>query len=236
MFWKKKQAVIPLTKEPEVKQEANPPAAKVEAAPKLKAEKLPGPRNVPNPVEKELISKYKIEADLVQLLKAVVRKRPQRETEFEYRVFDQSEADARQVQIRDYNSLDEHPDLVLYEGWFDEETKHAEMTEKSKPNFGVPLFTEDEIRQKIEALTEAGSTVFFFQARGPGRGGPLGMGAAVIELNPDYLKKKGKKYNVYNDNVINMQPVGKKQKLFDSNKPKEIAHWVKEAHHKRMYS
>jgi hypothetical protein len=236
MFWNKKRATATLTKEPEVKQGANPPAVKVETTPKLKAEKLPGPRNIPNLVEKELVSKYKVDTDLVQLLKAVVCKRPQRETEFDCRVFDQSEADARQVQIRDYNSLDEHPDLVLYEGWFDEGTKHAEMAEKNKPNFDVPLFTENEINQKIEALTEAGSTVFFYQARGPGRGGPLGMGAAIIELNPDYLRKKGKKYNVFTDNVINMQPAGKKQKLFDSNKSKEIAHWVKEAHHKRMYS
>lgn len=61
------------------------------------------------------------------------------------------------------------------------------------------------------------------------------MGAAVIELNPNYPGKKQKKYIVYPADVIDMQPVGKGQKLFDSDKPKNIARWIKDAHHKRMY-
>jgi len=99
----------------------------------------------------------------------------------------------------------------------------------------VPLFTETEIQQKIEALAEPGSTTFFYQARGPAVGGPLGRGAAIVELNPDYLTKKGRKYIVYTANVVGMEPAGKRQKLFGSNKPKEIAKWIKEAHHKRAY-
>jgi hypothetical protein len=35
------------------------------------------------------------------------------------------------------------------------------------------------------------------------------MGAAMIELNPNYPGKKQKKYNVYTAEVIDMQPVGK---------------------------
>ena len=34
------------------------------------------------------------------------------------------------------------------------------------------------------------------------------MGAAMIELNPA-TRQKGKKYNVYTADVIDMQPVGK---------------------------
>ena len=92
-----------------------------------------------------------------------------------------------------------------------------------------------EILQRIEALSEPGSQVFFYQARGPAVGGPLGRGAAVVELNPDYLTKKGKKYIIYTANVVGMEPVSKRQKLYDSNKPKDIAKWVKTAHHKRAY-
>ena len=55
------------------------------------------------------------------------------------------------------------------------------------------------------------------------------MGSAVIELNPNYPGTKQKKYNVYPTDVIDMQPVGKGQKLFDSDKTKDIARWVKEA-------
>jgi hypothetical protein len=72
-------------------------------------------------------------------------------------------------------------------------------------------------------------------ARGVKSGGPLGMGAAVVELNPNYPGKKQKKYIVYTADVLDMQPVGQGDKVFEIDKPKNIARWVKEAHHKRMY-
>ena len=72
-------------------------------------------------------------------------------------------------------------------------------------------------------------------AKGANNGGPLGMGAAVIELNPNYPGKKQKKYIVYLADVIDMQPVGERSKLFDSDKPKSIGSWLKEGHHKRRY-
>jgi hypothetical protein len=71
---------------------------------------------------------------------------------------------------------------------------------------------------------------------GSQHGGPLGMGAAVVELNPNYPGKKQKKYNVYTTDVVDMQPIGKGPKLFDSDKSKEIASWIKNSHRKRAYS
>jgi hypothetical protein len=215
MFWKKK----PATKEP----------------PKLKVEKLPGPKQIPGLVGKHLTAEYKMDPDLVPILKAVIRKNPKAEKTFDCRIFDESEAAANEVQIKDYTSLDEYPDLILYEGWFDEESKRVELEEKKKVIYDVPLFTETEIRQKIEGLSEPGSTVFFYQAWGPAWGGPLGRGAAVVELNPNYPGKKGKKYIVYTTNVVDMEPIGKGNKLFDSDKPKDLAKWIKDAHQKRLY-
>jgi hypothetical protein len=198
-------------------------------------EKLPRPQTIPGPVQKSLVAEWKLSADLVPLLKAVLHRSAIGETVFDIRIFDEDETLARKVKVNDYTSLDEHPELTLYEGWFDEASKKVELHEKKKINWDVPFFTEAEIQQKIEALSEPGSTVFFFQARGPAHGGPLGMGAAVIELNPGFPEKKGKKYIIYSADVVDMQPVGKGQKLFDSNKPKEIAKWVKESLHKRVY-
>jgi len=209
--------------------------AVIEKPPQPKVEKLPGPKPIPGLVEKHLIAEYKMEPALAQILKAVARRSPKAEKAFDIRVFDKSEALAKKVQVNDYTTLDEHPELILYEGWFDEGAKHVELEEKKKVIFDVPLFTETEILQRIEALSEPGSTVFFYQARGPAVGGPLGQGAAIVELNPNYLEKKGKKYNIYTADIVDMQPVGKGEKLYDSNKPKEIAKWVKDAHHKRAY-
>jgi len=196
--------------------------------------KLSGPKEIPGTVQNYLIAERKMDPDLVKLLKAVVRKSATGAT-FNVRVFDNSEAIAKKVQLKDYTSLDECPDLIIYEGWFDEGAKQVNLEEKKKVNWDTPLFTQAEIQQKIEALREPSSTVFFYVARGVKSGGPLGMGAAVVELNPNHPGKKQKKYIVYTANVTDMQPVGKGDKMFESDKPKDIARWVKEIHHKRRY-
>lgn len=221
--------------------EAKPTATKVETSsqPKTensKAEKLGGPKPISPVVEKYITTEYKMDPDLAKLLKTVTRRSSTEAAGLNIRLFDESEAIAKKVQVKNYTSLDEHPDLIIYEGWFDEKSKRVKLEEKKKISADTTIFTEAEIKLKIEALSEPGSTVFFYMARGATHGGPLGMGATVIELNPNYNKeKKGKKYNIYTADVIDMQPVGKGQKLWDSDKPKDIAHWVKDAHHKRMY-
>jgi hypothetical protein len=200
-----------------------------------KKEKLSGPKEIPGPVQNYLVAERKMDPDLVKLLKAVVRKGPTWETAFNIRVFDESEGLAKKIQVKDYTSLDERPDLIIYEGWFDEGLKQVKLEEKKRVDYDTPIFTQAEVQQKIETLRESGDMVFFYMARGSVHGGPLGMGAAVIELNPNYPGKKQKRYIIYVADVIDMQPVGKGQKLFDSDKPKEIARWVKDGHHKRMY-
>jgi hypothetical protein len=196
--------------------------------------KLSGPKEIPGPVENYLVAERKMTPDLVKFLKAVERKSAIGAT-FNIRVFDNSEAIAKNVQVKDYASLDEWPDLIIYEGWFDQGTKQVKLEEKKKVNWDTPIFTQDEIQQKIEALKEPGDMVFFYQSRGGKHGGPLGMGAALVELNRDYPGKKQRKYIVYTADVIDMQPVGKGDKLSDFDIPKDIARWIKQAHCKREY-
>lgn len=199
-------------------------------------EKLSKPQPIPGLVQKCLITERKLNPDLAPIFKAVVRKSANGETSFNIRVFDESDARAKKIEVKDYSTLDEHPDLVLYEGWFNEGSKKVELEEKKKISSDTTIFTQAQIQQKVEALSEPGSRVFFYLARGGTYGGPLGMGCAVIELNPAYPEdKKAKKYNIYTTDVVDMQPVGKGQKLFDSNKPKDIANWLNDLHHKRMY-
>lgn len=199
-----------------------------------KVEKLSGPGPVPGLVKEHLVSREKKDAEWVDLLRAVVRRSPQGEMAFDFRVFDQSDAGARKIEVRDYASLDEHPALVMYEGSFDEGSKRVELRVKNASS-EAHLFSPAEIKQKVEGLSQPGATAFFYMARGPNLGGPLGRGAAVIELNPGYPGKKQKKYNLYTADVVDMQPAGKGQKLFDSDKPKEMINWVASVHHKRMY-
>jgi len=197
--------------------------------------KLSGPKEIPGPVQNYLVAERKMDPELVKLLRAVERKSTTGAT-FDIRVFDESEAKAKKMEVMDYTSLDERSDLIIYEGWFDDGAKQVKLEEKKKVNWETPIFTQAEIQQKIETLKDPGSTVFFYTARGGNHGGPLGMGAVVIELNPNYPGKKQKKYNMYTVDVIDMEPVPKGPKAFDSDKPKDIARWVKNAHVKRAYS
>ena len=197
--------------------------------------KLSGPKSMPELVQKYLVAESKMDPDLVKFL-SVVEYKNTTETAFNIRVFDSSEAIAKKVEVKDYTSLDQFPDLILYEGSFNEKEKQVKLEERTKVNWDTPIFTEDEIQKKIESLKEPGNTAFFYTARGGKHGGPLGMGGAVIEFNPNYPGQKQKKYNLYAVDVIDMQPVKKEGKDFDSDKPKEIARWVKNLHEKRMYS
>lgn len=194
-----------------------------------------GIKEIPGLVQKYLVAEKKMDPDLVKLLRAVERK-GSNGAGFNIRVFDHSEAIAKKVEVKDYTYLDECPGLILYEGLFDEGAKQVKLEEKTKVNWDSPIFTQDQIQQKIESLKELGNTVFFYTARGGKHGGPLGMGAAVIELNPNFPGQKQKKYNVYTVDVIDMQPVNKGEKGFDSDKPKDISRWVKNLHDKRAYS
>jgi hypothetical protein len=200
-----------------------------------KQERLSGPRAIPGLVEKHLVAERKMDPVLVRFLSAVVLKSGTQETGFNIRVFDPSEALAKKVEVKDYTSLDERPDLVVYDGWFDEGSKQVKLEEKNRASLDTTIFTEAEILQQIEALKEPGSTVFFYMASGGSHGGPLGIGASVIELNPNYPGKHQKKYNVYATDGVDMQPVEKGQKAFGQDKSKDVASWVKSSHHKRKY-
>jgi hypothetical protein len=241
MFWKKKQVTVaPVIEGATGATDIKPSQKggelllkdKVESS---KAEKLPGPRPVPGLLEKHIADAYKIDVNIVRLFKIVVRKRPNVARVFDCRIFDPEEAEASEIKVKDYTSLDGHASIILYEGWFDEDSKHVELSEKKKVNFDVPLFTEAEILQEIEALSKPGSSVFFYQNAGPAAGGPLGRGAVVVELNPDFGTKKAKKYIIYTANVVDAEPVAKRNRLYDSDKPKEIAKWVAQSHQKRIF-
>jgi len=110
MFWKKK----PATGEPS----------------KPKAEKLPGPKGIPDLVGRHLVTELKQNPDWVWRLKGVVRPRSDGKDRFDFRVFDEAQVAAKKVAIKDYNSLNEHPDLILYQGWFDKKSMKVHLEDK----------------------------------------------------------------------------------------------------------
>lgn len=219
MFWRKKQMVTTPV-------EASPAAA---PSKEVRTEKLPGPEPIPELLIKYLVTQQEKSVDWVTRLLAVVRKSPKGEKAFDVRVFAGYEATEKRVNVKNYNSLDEHPELILFEGWFDKGSKLVELEEKRViPK--VKILTRAEIRKKIEELTEPGSSVFFYLSASPASGGPLGRGAAVVELNPKYPGKGQKKYILSAVPVKDLEPVGKGLGMFDSDKAKDIAGWIADRH------
>ncbi len=79
---------------------------------------LPGPRGIPNPVGRDVVTKLGGNPDRTWNLKAVIRPKEGEKDTFEVRVFDSLQAESQKITVKDYNSLTEHPELILYEGWF----------------------------------------------------------------------------------------------------------------------
>ncbi len=123
MFWKKKQmtttpaGVTSATEKPEV-------------SPASKAEKYSGPKELPELVGRHLVTNMKKDPDWVWHLKAVVRESPKAKKAFEVRVFDEASVAQQKVKVKDWTTFDQHPNLIMYEGWFDKEALTAELEAK----------------------------------------------------------------------------------------------------------
>jgi len=110
MFWKKKPA----------KEEPLEP----------KAEKLPGPRSIEELVGRHLVVDLKQNPDRVWQLQSVVRRRADGKHRFDFRVFDAAQAGQKKVKVKDWTTFDQHPELILYQGWFDKVSMEVHFEEK----------------------------------------------------------------------------------------------------------
>lgn len=90
-------------------------------------QKLPKPQQLPQPVGAYLVVEMKNNPDWVWKLKCVIRPKLEK-GQFDVRVFD--EAALSKVSVRDYTSLDDHQELILYEGWYDNNSLVAKLEGK----------------------------------------------------------------------------------------------------------
>jgi hypothetical protein len=93
---------------------------------------LSKPKDLPEFVGRYLVVDRKMEPDWVWSLKAVMRRRETESSDIrDIRVFNPAHAGAAGVSVRNYLSLDDHPDLVLYEGWVNPKTSQMKLTGKT---------------------------------------------------------------------------------------------------------
>ena len=83
--------------------------------------KLPGPKGIPDLAARYMVVQEKKNSDWVWKLKGVVRP-TEKKTAFYCRVFDEAQVAKAGVNVKDWTSLDDHPELILWEGYFDKET------------------------------------------------------------------------------------------------------------------
>ena len=100
---------------------------------KPRVQKLSKPRDIPEPVGRYLIVELGQNPDWVWHLKSVVRPRQEGKDCYDVRIFDEGKAAQKNVTVKDYTSLDDHPGLILYEGWFDKRSYKVEIDEKKTP-------------------------------------------------------------------------------------------------------
>jgi hypothetical protein len=104
---------------------------KVEVS-KEKEEKLPKPQDIPEAVGRYLVVDLGKDPDWVWSLRSVTRRQAEK-YRYEVRVFDEIQAGARGVRVKDYTTFDEHPDLILFEGWYDKKSYQAHLQERLVP-------------------------------------------------------------------------------------------------------
>jgi len=90
------------------------------------SEKLPGPKRIPDPIGQSLVVTFKEDPNWTWSLKAVMKPDKNKDSFF-IRVYSDSMAVSSKVSVKDYHSLDEHPDLILYEGSYDKGNKKATL-------------------------------------------------------------------------------------------------------------
>lgn len=94
---------------------------------------LPGPKEIPELVGRYLVVEKKRDPDWVWKLKGVVRPNPSKgKKSFDIRVFDDAAVATAGVKVKDYTSFDDHPEMVLFEGWFDKDSLKVVVEEVSK--------------------------------------------------------------------------------------------------------
>jgi hypothetical protein len=101
-----------------------------------KAERLRKPQVLPQAVGRELIVQLGKNPDWVWGLKSVVRKSQRGKHRYNVRVFNQ--AAAMGISVVNYSSLDDHPELILFEGWYDRKSWKADIKEMVKPEESLP--------------------------------------------------------------------------------------------------
>lgn len=94
--------------------------------------KLPKPKDLTSNIGRHLVVDLKLDPDWVWKLKSVSRPSVETPNRLEIRIFDPAAAAAANFKVANYNSLDDHPDLILFEGWYNKNDWNMDIRSRMK--------------------------------------------------------------------------------------------------------
>ena len=94
---------------------------------------LAGPKGIPDLVGRHMVVEDKKDPNWVWNLKGVVRPTEKKKA-FYCRVFSEAQAAKAGAKVKNWSSLDDHPALILWEGYFDTETNTVRSEKFAKPS------------------------------------------------------------------------------------------------------
>ena len=98
-----------------------------------KAVKLPKPTELPPEVGRDLVVRLSKDPDWVWNLRAVMKPGSGAPGQIDIRVFSPAAASTKKILVKDYNSLDDHPELILFDGWYNKKNHDTNLLDHSKP-------------------------------------------------------------------------------------------------------
>ena len=91
------------------------------------------PKEIPDGVGRYLVVTLKQNPDWIWGLMVVFRDRPGGGSVRDMCVFDPKNADQQGIEVRDYNQLSQHPELILFQGWYDKRQGAFEIKPHANP-------------------------------------------------------------------------------------------------------
>ena len=97
-----------------------------------KEARLAKPKELPDQVGRHLVTQLKEDPDWVWSLKGALRPKADGINAFEIKIFNPADAARKGVVIANFNSLDAHPDLILFYGSFNKKTGSVQLEKTLK--------------------------------------------------------------------------------------------------------
>lgn len=89
------------------------------------------PRELPQDVGRHIIVNMNEDPDWVWGLRCVMKPVAGQETDFDIRIFNPAEAGSVAGGIKDYDTLDAHPDVVMFNGRYSKGTGKVQLVKRS---------------------------------------------------------------------------------------------------------